>query len=347
MAVRAQHRLAIGLPIVFLALWLSACSQQPAAIAELQGSTMGTGYSIKLSPAPDRALLEQLREAIATRLEDVNALMSTYRNDSVLSRFNASSSTAWQAVPRPLVELTDEAAQISARSNGAYDVTVGPLVNLWGFGRDGRRNDRPGQDEIAALLPRVGYHKLDTRLNPSALRKTAGALEVDLSSIAKGWGVDEIARLLEQEGLNNYLVEIGGELRAAGTKASGEPWRIAVERPVPGHREIQRIVELSDIAMATSGDYRNFFEQDGQRHSHTIDPATGQPFRHRLASVTVFAETCALADGWATALMALGDERGPVVADSNDIKALFIVREDHGLSERVSRALADDLPWQE
>lgn len=327
--------------IACLAFGLAACSPPPPAVAELHGSTMGTSYSIKLSPPPDKALRHTLGKEITARLETVNALMSTYRDDSVLSRFNASHDTDWQAVPTALVELVDIAADISAKSDGTYDVTVGPLVNLWGFGRDGRRDKPPSREEVTALLPQVGHRKLDTRLNPPALRKAVSGLEVDLSSIAKGWGVDEIAHLLEERGQHNYLVEIGGELRAAGTKASGEPWRIAVEQPTPGPREVQRVVELSNTAMATSGDYRNFFEQNGQRYSHTVDPTTGQPFRHRLASVTVFAETCALADGWATALLALGDQRGPAVADVNGIKALFIVREDQGLNEVVSRALAN------
>jgi thiamine biosynthesis lipoprotein len=238
-----------------------------------------------------------------------------------------------------LVELVRQAAIISGRTNGAYDVTVGPLVNLWGFGRSGRRDAPPSSDEIEALLPRIGYDKLEAQTQPPALRKAAADLEVDLSSIAKGWGVDQLADLLEREGIRNYLVEIGGELRAAGSKSPGQPWRIAVERPIAGQRSVQRVVNLTDVAMATSGDYRNFFEQGGQRYSHTIDPRSGLTVQHRLASVTVFASTCAEADGWATALMALGDRLAPAVADRHGIEALFIVRDDHGLREIASGAM--------
>jgi thiamine biosynthesis lipoprotein len=330
-----------GLALAVLTLWLVGCSPQPPAVAELSGNTMGTTYSVKVTPPPDPVLAEQLRQQIEQRLEQINLLMSTYRDDSVLSRFNAHRGTEWYAVPAALVGLVRQAAAISDKTNGAYDVTVGPLVNLWGFGRSGRRDDPPGDNEIRALLPNIGYDRLETRLDPPALRKSVPALEVDLSSIAKGWGVDQLADLLEREGIRNYLVEIGGELRAAGSKSSGQPWRIAVERPIAGQRSVQRIVNLTEVAMATSGDYRNFFEQGGQRYSHTIDPRTGQSIRHRLASVTVFAATCAEADGWATALMALGDQDALPVVERHGIQAMFIIRDDDGLRELNSSAMSE------
>lgn len=328
-----------GLLLAVLAICCLGCSPQPAAVAELSGSTMGTTYSIKVTPPPDADTATRLQQEIDRRLEQVNQLMSTYRDDSVLSGFNAYRGTDWYAVPTALVDLVSQAKVISTKTDGAYDVTVGPLVNLWGFGRSGRRDAPPGSDEIEALLPRIGHDKLETQTQPPALRKAAVDLEVDLSSIAKGWGVDELAGLLEREGIRNYLVEIGGELRAAGSKSPGQPWRIAVERPIAGQRSVQRIVNLGDVAMATSGDYRNFFEQGGQRYSHTIDPRSGQSVQHRLASVTVFASTCAEADGWATALMALGDRLAPAVADRHGIEALFIVRDDDGLRELASSAM--------
>jgi thiamine biosynthesis lipoprotein len=315
------------------------CSQPRDTVAELSGQTMGTTFSIKLSPPPTDDVLARVQAEVTQRLEDINREMSTYRPDSTLSRFNRFAATDWYDTSPGIVALVQQAAGISAQTGGAYDVTVGPLVNLWGFGSDGRRSTPPSDAEIDALLPSVGYDKLHYRERPPALRKTVPGLQVDLSSIAKGWGVDEIARIIEDIGLRHYLVEIGGELRASGHKASGAPWRIAVERPVSGERSVQRVVALTDTAMATSGDYRNFFEQGGRRYSHTIDPVSGRSVRHRLAAVTVFADTCATADAWATALMALGDERAPAAAERAGIAALFIVREADGFREQASAAL--------
>jgi thiamine biosynthesis lipoprotein len=218
---------------------------------------------------------------------------------------------------------------------------VGPLVNLWGFGNSGDRNTPPSQQEIDEVMKRVGYQQLDSRTMPPALRKSIAGLQIDLSSIAKGWAVDEIAALLRAKGVMNFLVEIGGELRAQGEKAPGRPWQIAVERPSYDTRSVQRIIALNDIAMATSGDYRNFFTDGDRMYSHTIDPATGQPVEHRLASVTVLAENCAAADAWATALLALGDQQAPDLADSQNLKALFIIRSADGLVEKTSRALSE------
>jgi FAD:protein FMN transferase len=189
------------------------------------------------------------------------------------------------------------------------------------------------------VLPAIGMDRLAARQDPPALRKTAPGLQVDLSSIAKGWAVDEIAGLLRDAGHAAFLVEIGGEIRAGANKPDGSPWRIAVETPVTDRREVRRVVPLTDMAMATSGDYRNFFEAGGQRHSHTLDPRTGQTVRHALASVTVFAPSCAEADAWATALLALGDRDAPAVAEAAGVEALFIVRRGEELVEFASDAL--------
>lgn len=319
---------------------MCGCTDQAASIAALDGRTMGTTYSVQLSPAPDPATLDELRGAIEARLAEVNGQMSTYLPDSDLSRFNTSTSTDWHEVPAPLAALVAQAHTISERSAGVYDVTVGPLVELWGFGAAGPRDTPPSDAQVTALLDRVGYRKLQHRDSPPALRKAVGRLRVDLSSIAKGWAVDEIARLLEARGLTDYLVEIGGDLRAGGQKSNGQPWRIAVESPLAGLRAVQRVVALQDQAIATSGDYRNFFDAGGRRYSHTIDPRSGYPVSHRLASVSVFADDCATADGWATALMALGEQAAPRLAKRIGLKALFVVRDDAGLRERLSPALA-------
>ena len=317
----------------------AACSGPADEVAEFAGRTMGTSYSVKIAPPPDRSGREGLGRLIEERLAAINREMSTYLADSDLMRFNASSSTDWQPTTAAIVELVERARGVSDASGGLYDITVGPLVNLWGFGSAGARDTPPAPGEIGALLPEIGYRHLQTRRDPPAMRKAVAGLQVDLSSIAKGWAVDQIAQLLAGRGFDNFLVEIGGEVYARGERHPGRPWRIAIEKPLEDRRAVLRAVALRDMAMATSGDYRNFFSSGGQRYSHTIDPRTGQAVQHRLAEVTVFAGTCTDADAWATALMALGEARGPALADAQGLVALFVERAPDGLRERPSAAL--------
>ncbi|MGB5496545.1 MAG: FAD:protein FMN transferase [Sedimenticolaceae bacterium] len=326
---------------------LVGCGESPPPVAELSGQTMGTSYSIKLSPAPGEDQRTLLQEKVESRLEAINAQMSTYRSDSDLMRFNQARSTDWLAVPESLVELVRRAAAISRLSEGRYDITVGPLVNLWGFGSAGPRDSPPAATDIARALARTGYQHLEVRESPPALRKTIPDLQLDLSSIAKGWAVDELAGLLQNQGYADFLIEIGGEVRAQGTKVSGQPWRIAVERPLPDQRTVQGTIEVRDFAVATSGDYRNFFEDAGRRYSHTIDPLSGQAVQHRLAAVTVVADDCTDADAWATALMALGDQRGPALADALGLKALFNIHGKRGWRTEISRALQTAAVWRD
>lgn len=322
-----------------LLLPVMGCDGPTAGVAELSGATMGTTFSVKLSPAPDAAARERLRHGVERRLDEVDRQMSTYRADSDLAGFNRSRSTDWHPLPRAVVALVARAGRISRLTEGRYDITVGPLVDLWGFGPAGARASPPPAQAIAAARARVGYRHLMHRFSPPALRKSVGALEVDLSSIAKGWAVDRLAALLEDAGYRNYLIEIGGELRARGERAPGSPWRIAIERPLLGGRAVERVLVMRDGAVATSGDYRNYFDAGGQRYSHTLNPASGRPVRHRLAAVTLFADNCADADAWATALLALGEQRGRALADAQGLKALFIVRDAQGLREVRSGAL--------
>lgn len=308
-------------------LSLQACEPTAPAVAELHGRTMGTGYSVLITPPPTAALAARLQGEIAQRLEQIDQQMSTYRADSDLMRFNRSQSTAWQAVPGDVARLVERAATISRASDGLYDVTAGPLVNLWGFGNSGRRDHPPSAGQIASLLPHVGHEKLQVRISPPALRKQAAQLQIDLSSIAKGWAVDELANLLDSAGIANYLVEIGGELRARGRKQDESTWQVAIERPSDGARRVHRAVALIDAALATSGDYRNYFTADDKRYAHTIDPRSGHPVRHRLASVSVIAANCTDADAWATALLAMGEDRGLALAQARGLRALFLVRD--------------------
>ena len=312
--------------LLLVAFLLASGCSEPDALVEIHGSTMGTTYSVKLVDLPPGLTADALKAQIDARLDTVNALMSTYRPDSELSRFNASRSTDWFPVDPELADLVARAQSISDLSDGAFDVTVGPLVNLWGFGPDAHPFRIPDQQTIDETRTRVGHDKLDVRDQPPALRKAHPELYVDLSAIAKGYGVDQVADLLDRLGVTAYLAEIGGELGAKGTKPGDQPWRIAIERPEATSRSVYRIVALEDDAMATSGDYRNFFEQDGRIYSHTIDPGTGRPVAHALASVTVITEDCATADALATTFLVLGPERGLSLAESLGVGAFFVSR---------------------
>jgi FAD:protein FMN transferase len=325
------------LPLVLLA---GGCTEPPPEVAELSGPTMGTSYSVKLAPAPSARQRAALQQGIEALLDQVNRQMSNYVPDSDLMRFNRSQSDNWLPVPEDLVALVERARTVSEKTGGVYDVTVGPLVNLWGFGNAGRRDTPPSDAEIQQTLARVGYQQLEARSVPPALRKTVPGLEVDLSSIAKGWAVDRIGQLLEAQGLGDYLVEIGGDLRVRGSKGPGRPWRVAIEQPDEERRAVHQVLEMRDAALATSGDYRNFFEDGGRRFNHTIDPRSGQTVQHRLASVSVVAADCAEADAWATALMALGDVEGPTLAERLGLAALFIIRGEQGLQTRPTSRMA-------
>ena len=313
-------------------LALAACSApdrtSPPQHVHLAGPTMGTTWQVKLPTLPERTSRDELQAAIERRLERVNDQMSTYRPDSELSRFNRHEGTDWFEVSADTARVVSAAQQISALTGGAFDVTVGPLVNLWDFGPDERDARVPSEEELAATRERIGYEMLEVRDDPPALRKSQPDLYVDLSAIAKGFGVDQIAVHLENLGTDSYFIEVGGEIRTRGKKPDGTPWRIGIEAPAATRLDAQaaqRVLELGGRAVATSGDYRNYWEKDGQRFSHTIDPRTGRPVGHELASVTVVSDDCMTADGWATALMVLGPEDAYNSAMKQDLAALFIV----------------------
>ena len=296
---------------------------------------MGTTYSITLPRLPENLDAVEMQQEIDARLARVNREMSTYEAESTISRFNRSDSTDWVEVSPAFVEVTRAALELSRLSDGAYDITIAPLVELWGFGVDLRADDRvPADDEIALALEKTGYRRLELRPSPPAIRKLDPELTIDLSSIAKGYGVDVLAEYLESLGLEDFLVEVGGELRARGLSHRGDRWRIAVEKPVVGERSVQRTIEIDGQGVATSGDYRNYFERNGIRYSHIIDASTGKPISHSLASVTVLADTAMRADGWATMLLLLGEEAGYELARQREIAAYFIVAQAPGFATR-------------
>jgi len=332
-------------------LTLAACNRphQLPVLQAISGQTMGTTYSIKLSPAATGApALTHVSQQIEAELASVNAQMSTYLTTSELSRFNQQVSDEWFPVSRETAEVVALALQLNEQSDGAFDVTVGPLVNLWGFGPTPRQSQTPSQADIAASLEAVGADKLQVRLAPPALRKTHPALKVDLSAIAKGHGVDRVVNVLERLQFSSYFVEIGGEVRTRGTKPGGQAWQIGIEQPRSDQRSVAAVLSLSDQALATSGSYRNFFEVDGRRYSHTISPKTGWPVEDPIASASVLADNCALADGVATAMMSAGFDAGLVLAERNDWAVMLVRPTSDGKFETIeSTAFARRADWPE
>ncbi|GAC32482.1 FAD:protein FMN transferase [Paraglaciecola polaris] len=314
--------------VVFLLIIVS-CTQAPIE-THLTGHTMGTTYNVKFVNT-DNVDEQQLHDNIDAALVKVNKLMSTYDPESELSRFNQwNSNEPFPLSPETLTVLR-EAKRLGTLSHGVLDVTVGPLVNLWGFGPDAKPEKRPSAQVVTQVKARTGLAKL--HLLDNGAQKTESDLYVDLSTIAKGYGVDVVAELLDANDIHDYLVEIGGEMRVAGNKASGTPWRIAVEKPVSMERAVQEIISIGTNAIATSGDYRNYFEEDGVRYSHLIDPRTGAPIIHNLVAVTVVHPSSMTADGLATALIVMGKDEALNVALHNDLAVLMITRENGEFKE--------------
>ena len=325
-----QARLA--LLVSFVAI--GACGDPLLPSYDLSGSAMGTTFNITLVAPPADADLDALREQVYKTLENIEDIASTYREDSELSRFNRNPSIDWIDVTHEFCDMVDAAIAVNKATHGAFDVTVGPLVNLWGFGPGDGEDRIPTDEEIAAALSFVGANQVEADCRQPALIKTSPDVYVDLSGWAKGYAVDEIATLLDRRKLTNYLVEIGGELRVRGHNAEQGKFAVAIEKPNKNNKMEYSILRVTDTAVATSGDYRNYFENDGRRYSHMIDPRTGRPIDHELTGVTVVSKTTAFADAMATALMVLGPQDGPALAEERDLAAYFLVRTDSGIIEK-------------
>ena len=328
---RARWLLPVFLVVlVGLTLWRLGGAPSGGDLHEFVGPTMGTTYSVKIVDSELTSEREQrIARAIETRLARVNELMSTWDPASELSRFNRFASTRPFPVAPETLEVFRVAREVSDLTGGAFDVTVGPLVIAWGFGSTARVPAEPPAAELGVLRERVGYRQVEIDESGS-LSKRHPETECDLSAIAKGYGVDEVARALVELGQHDFLVEVGGELRAMGERGPDRPWRVAIERPEAAARSPFGVVELKNTSMASSGDYRNYFEQDGVRLSHLIDPRTGRPIAHALASVTVVHADAVRADALATGLSVLGPEAGLALAEENGLAAYFIVRERGG-----------------
>ncbi|TWX69864.1 FAD:protein FMN transferase [Colwellia demingiae] len=324
-----------------LVLALSACFPSNNTGKQeilLQGRTMGTTYNIKVVGTKEQVETLNLQQKIDAALEQVNQEMSTYIPDSELSQFNQLTSTKAIEISPGFARVVRESIRLGQLSEGKLDVTVGPLVNLWGFGPEQRPETVPSDAILAATKKRVGLQNLV--LEGNFLAKKTPDLYIDLSTIAKGYGVDVVAELIESNGFTRYLVEIGGEMRLRGFKHTGELWAIAIEKPIldPSgeERAVHQVIIPKDNAVATSGDYRNYFEADGQRFSHIIDPDTGKPINHNLVSVTVIHPSSMTADGLSTTLMVMGMEKGMVFATENNLAALFISKTENGFDERFT-----------
>lgn len=304
------------------------------------GLTEGTSFHIKVSRLPDGMNVEMLKHDIDGLLNRIDHQMSTYIDNSELSLVNKNLTVDWLPISQGLYEVVKEAIDVSNLSNGAFDITVGPLVNLWGFGPAPDRATPPSETEIQEQLKKIGFKHLSIKAEPAALKKEIPEIYIDLSAIAKGYAVDQVGYLLEQKGINDYMVEIGGEIKLKGKNIENELWRIAIEKPTPDKRSVEKILRLTDIGMATSGDYRNFFEVNGVRFSHTIDPSSGRPITHKLASVSVFSSTTMRADALATAINVLGPDAGFDLAEKNNFAAFLIIKNGQGFEEKATTAFS-------
>ncbi|MCL4110994.1 UNVERIFIED_CONTAM: hypothetical protein GTU68_053191 [Idotea baltica] len=291
---------------------------------------MGTTYAVTVSKLPDGLLKSDLGDKLTGRLDVVNQQMSTWDPESEISRFNQSESTDWFPISAEFLEVVVEAKRIYEVTDGAFDPTVSPVIDLWGFG-DKRPKAIPTDDQIESALGTIGMKHIQIQNDPPAIKKLKSQIQLNLSAIAKGYGVDDLAETLQELGIRSYLVDIGGETRAGAAKPDGSPWRLGIESALGG---LQQIVPLSDGSMATSGDYRNFFEIDGKRYSHAINPVTGRPVEDPAASVSVRHASCMTADAFATALMVMNQQDALRLAKAEGLSVLF---------QRVNEAGAVDL----
>ncbi len=319
---------------VALAAALTGCLFQDNVEA-FAGPTMGSTYTVKYVRSGDGPSKEMLHSEVEALLGELDKQLSTYRSDSDVERFNALPAGSCEPMPDMVRELVAAGSQLSADSDGAFDLTLEPLLNLWGFGPQGRGERVPSAEDISAARALTGQQHLS--IDGDRLCK-AVALQLDFNSIAAGYAVDLVIDRLKALGVQSYLVEITGELKAEGRKPDGSPWRIAIEAPRDDQRVAQKIVELDGMGVSTSGDYRNYFERDGRRYSHTLDPQSGQPIEHHLAAVTVIDKSTLRADGLSTALMVLGPEKGLALAERNGIAAFFVVREGQGFVTTSTKA---------
>ncbi|PWC14151.1 FAD:protein FMN transferase ApbE [Brenneria roseae subsp. americana] len=326
-----------GLILGCLFSLLTACDNAthtpPRPLLTIEGKTMGTFYSVKISGelTEDKA---QLQQEIDRLLEQANDEISTYREHSTLSRFNQYRGTDPQPISNGMADIILAAQRIGRATDEAMNITVGPLVNLWGFGPQKQPVTIPSQQQIDLAKQKVGlsHLKLLSDSRGEWIQKDLPDLYVDLSTLGEGYGADVLAQLMARKGITNYLVSVGGAISSRGVNSEGKPWRVAIQKPTDQENAMQAAVDLQGYSISTSGSYRNYFEQDGKRYSHVIDPTTGRPITHQLVSVTVIAPTALEADGWDTGLMVLGTEKALKLAEQQGLAVYLITRTDKGFS---------------
>ncbi|BBN80703.1 FAD:protein FMN transferase [Pseudoalteromonas sp. A25] len=326
--------------LIFMILLVTGCERNETQQLQpliINGKTMGTSYNIKAFPSNEQITAAQLKKQVDEVLIAVNQSMSPWVKDSEINRFNSFADNEFMPISDDFRAVIAESIRLG-KSTQTLDVTMGPLIDLWGFGPDKRPTKRPSQAQLDDMRSRIGVDKLI--LNEQGLAKTIAGLEVSFSATAKGFGIDKVASLLEQSNIHNYMVEIGGELRLSGSKPNNKPWVIAIEQPdAPmGQRQVHKELKLHDTGIATSGDYRIFYEMDGETFTHLIDPATGMPVKHDLVSVTVLHPSAMTADGLATALTVMGTQRAKEYAQQHNLAVYLISKSDDGLVTYASEA---------
>lgn len=316
--------------IMVLFTLISGCdgASKPDKGMVLEGKTMGTVWRVSLAGVnPSRA--DELRLRIQNQLNEEDRMLSTWKADSLISRFNQSRTTGRYPVTADMADIVTLALRIGARTKGAMDITIGPLVNLWGFGPGAPPPHTPTDAQINAARTNTGLQHLTVinRSNDQWLQKDIPDLQLDLSTMSEGYAADRLAQLMAQEGVSRYLVSVGGAVVSRGVNSAGHPWRVAIQKPTDRENAVQAIVDINGHGISTSGSYRNYYEIDGKRISHVIDPASGRPITHRLVSVTVIAPTALEADGWDTGLMVLGPEKAREVALQEKLAVFLVMKE--------------------
>ncbi|MDZ7851505.1 MAG: FAD:protein FMN transferase [Halomonas sp.] len=330
--------------LLLLITLLVGCSERDRPLdspVTLEGEIFGTFYQVVIADPLTRREADELEAGILDELESVDAAMSTWRDDSELMVFNEAPLGEWQPLSDELLEVLAIGQSVAEASDGAFDMTIGGLVNLWSFGPEARPREIPDKVTLTARLKEIGPDSLEIDAQALQARRLRDVF-VDLSAVAKGHATDRVAAYLTQQELANFLVNLGGEVKVRGHRdGESAPWRIGIEAPRDGPQNARHVLPLQDIALATSGDYRNYFEHNGQRYSHTLDPRTGRPIDHRLASVTVIHPSDAWADAWATALLVLGEEAGMSLARERSLAVLMLVRQGEGWTSLASPAFVD------
>ncbi len=324
--------------VVLITLLAGGCGQAPR-LQKLQGHAEGTTYHISWWSGR-KVNAAELENHIQQALAKVDREISTYRKDSDLEKFNRSRSTDWQTMPADVIALLETARIVHTQSRGCYDPTIKPLFDLWGFQKD--KLHVPSADEIAQVRSEIGFERVKIDKLRDRIRKTIPDLQLDLSSMGEGYTIWNLARVFDRAGIDNYLIEFGGDMMVKGHKPDGKRWRVAIERPMPGQVSVQKVVSIDNedgVSVNTSGTYRHYFDKDGHVYSHILNPRTGAPVTHNLVSATVFGRDPRLTDAWATAMLCMGKKEGEKVAERLDLKVFFIQQEKNYLLESESPEL--------